>query len=213
MKVLILGKGGMSAGIASILKTEGHYVFEVPKAVVDVRQVASIQAMVEGFEPDWVINCAGVSAPEDPWEEIATNLVGSINVTLVTTHLKIPTILIGSVAGLYGKPDHVGYSASKAGVISLAQSLGFTDEVYCISPGRVDTPMRQRDYPDDTPGSRLQPEVIGMVVDQVMRGEFEWGANVVVRIFGNYETGIRLSVKAEVNPWKEDLKVGQPVTV
>lgn len=207
MRVLIFGAGGISGGIVDALT--GDDIIELSHDSCDVRDRQAIGANLNFYEPDWIVNCAGVSAPNDPAEEVETNLTGSINVALESGH--IPLILIASVAGLYGKPDHLGYSASKAGVISVVQSLAAQGhEAWAISPGRVDTPMRQNDYPDDTPGSRLKPVQIGHVVRDIMCGVYEPGTNVVIRKVG-LDTVVVTEHKGD--GWKETLRVGQPKTI
>lgn len=207
MRCVIFGKGGMSAGIASVLEGEGHEVIEYEHFEVDVTDPIAVRFVLGYKEPDWVINCAGMSDERQPLNTLMTNLWGSMVVARATQ--QIPTILIASVAGLYGKPNHTAYCVSKAGVISLVQSLGFTQPIWAISPGRVDTPMRERDYPGDTPGSRLEPEQIGTVVRDIMADRYPSGENIIVR-----KVGLSLTKEyPEQNPWRQRLRVGEPVTI
>jgi NAD(P)-dependent dehydrogenase (short-subunit alcohol dehydrogenase family) len=186
----------------------GHDVTELTKDHCDVRSKWRVGAALRKYKPDWIVNCAGISDNTDPGAEVWTNLIGSINVA--TEARQTPTILIASVAGLYGKPDHLGYSASKAGVISVVQSLAFSQPIWAISPGRVDTPMRERDYPDDKPGSRLHAYQVGKVVKDIIDGKWGRGSNIVIRKIG-FD-----SVKTEVHlgdGWREKLRVGLPKTI
>lgn len=209
MRCLIFGKGGMSAGIKEALFE--HEVVELDRIDCDVRDPFMVRTAIDRYEPHVIVNCAGVSNERAPLETFDVNLAGAYHIARAAGQTLC--ILIASVAGLYGKPDHTAYCASKAGVISLVQSLGFTQPIWAISPGRVDTPMRERDYPNDTPGSRIEPSVIGEVVADIMDGAWEPGTNVIVRIEGNYETGRRITVEQEENPWRERLRVGLPVTI
>lgn len=207
MRVLILGGGGISAGVRKVLRS--HDVTEVPHSECDVRSFPNVIDTIGRYDPQWVVNCAGVSRPDDPALEVATNLTGTINVAGAAAGRGM--VMIASVAGMYGKPGHLGYCASKAGVISVVQSLAMQGErAFCVSPGRVDTPMRQRDYPDDTPGSRLRPEQIGRVVDDILRGTYMPGTNIVIR-----KVGLDTVVVTEHtgDGWKERLSVGQPKTI
>ena len=97
-------------------------------------------------------------------------------------------------------------------LISLVQSHGFRYPVWAISPGRVDTPMRDARYPNDTPGSRLSPENIGFVVRDIMDGTYASGANVIIRKIGADPDAV-IEVEEEVNPWRDVLRVGQPLTI
>lgn len=82
---------------------------------------------------------------------ITTNLTGSFHVAQVAPSLLIKDgqlAFCGSVAGYIGLPQGQIYSATKAGVINLAESLrselaGQVD-VRLVSPGFVDTRLTQR---------------------------------------------------------------------
>lgn len=204
--LLIFGGGGIAEAIQTVWPDETKIV---TKEECDVRLPGPVAAAIQKYKPGEIVNCAGVSDPKNYQLEIDTNLVGSFHIAKAS---KVPLVLIGSVAGLYGKPDHSGYSASKAGVISLAQSLACEGRLaWCVSPGRVDTPMRERDYPDDTPGSRLHAgQVAQVILDILRRGLYEPGTNVVIRKEG-LDTVIVHEHKGD--GWKERLRVGQPKTI
>lgn len=209
--LLIFGGGGIAQGIANVWP---HPAVMLERKDCDVRDPEQVyQAMVK-HAPTYVVNCAGVSHPgagsSGMRDEVLVNLLGSMHVARFAG--KKPTILLASVAGLYGKPNHVGYCASKAGVISVAQAFaGEGHRIWAISPGRVDTPMRERDYPNDTPGSRLSPEQIGLVViDIFYRRLYPSGTNVVIRKEG-LDTVIVHEHRGD--GWKERLRVGEPVTI
>lgn len=214
MRVLCFGAGGISQGIHDYLRDEVDFVFQLPREVCDVRFATQVQFAVQDYRPDWIINCAGVSYARslslgDVREEIEVNLLGGINVATMAGD--IPQIHLISVAGLYGKPDHMGYCASKAGLRSVVQSLAMEGKrIWGISPGRVDTPMRERDYPNDTPGSRLDPEAIGCVVQEIMHGHYAPGSNVIIRKVGLVDVIVQVD---DGGPWKKTLRVGEPVTI
>lgn len=208
--MLIFGAGGISRGIVDALPK--CPVNELYGREYDVRFPEAVEGAIRTYDPEWIVNCAGVSLQNlhgGSRQEIETNLIGAFNVA--ESSPSIPQIHIASVAGLYGKPGHAGYSASKAGVISMVQSLALEGrDIWAISPGRVDTPMRQRDYPNDTPGSRLLPIQVGGIVRRIMEGEWESGTNVVIRKEG-LDT---IHVEAHTGDgWKERLRVGEPVTI
>lgn len=181
-----------------------------PADVLDARLV---DADVRKHSPDVVINCAGVSYPGPltlrKYEyEITVNLIGAFKVADSCIRNGVGTqIHIGSVAGMYGKPNHASYSASKAGVISLVRSLGMEGHnAYCISPGRVDTKMREKDYPGEDKRTRLDPLDVGAIVVDIIAGKYEPGDNIIIRKIG-FDTHLRVD-KGE--PWREWLRVGQP---
>lgn len=204
--LLIFGGGGVAAGVC---EAWGFAVTVLQRKECDVTNAAEVKSAIEAHEAGWIVCCAGVSDPSDYRREVEVNLIGSLNVAV---HSSVPTVLIASVAGLYGKPGHVGYSASKAGVISVVQSLAAEGkEIWALSPGRVDTPMRQRDYPSDTPGSRLAPVQVGQAVVDILRHRlYEPGTNVVLMKRG-LDTVIVREHKGD--GWKEELRIGLPVTI
>lgn len=190
MKVLIFGGGGIADGISDFLECSLVSDCEVVVLEQDDCNVclhADVRFALDKHKPDAVVNCAGISRPNgdyaDIWAELETNLMGSIIVA--EEAMGLPTVLIASVAALQGKPEHVGYAASKAGVISVARSYAAAGHpVWAISPGRVDTPMREKDYPNDEPGTRVNPLAIGAVVRDILDGQYKHGANVIVRKVG-----------------------------
>ena len=171
--ILIFGGGDMAEGIADFLPD--CKILE--KTDVDVRDEKQIALAFVNYHPDVVINCAGVSyvqpikrAVSIAWEdEIETNLIGSYHIAKFSVAIGVKKIIfIASVAGKYGKAEHSGYCASKAGVISLIQSLAMEGyNAYAISPGRVDTKMRERDYPGEDVLTRLTTKQIAQVVRDI----------------------------------------------
>jgi 3-oxoacyl-[acyl-carrier protein] reductase len=151
MKVLIFGKSDIGEGIKQLYPD----TVNIPKEECDVRDALQVRNTLKKYKPDVIVNCAGISHVQvvrdsniDYWkEEIDVNLIGSFIVARESINTGVKTmIFIASVAGMYGKPEHSGYSASKSGVISFVQSLGFEGyDAYSVSPGRVDTKMREND--------------------------------------------------------------------
>lgn len=190
----------------------------------DVRVKESVIKFVQKFSPEVIINYAGISSiyamdkignylVTRPYhEEIVTNLIGSFHIAEFA-HPDTVLIFIASVAGLYGKAEHAGYCASKAGVISLVQSLGMEKrKAYAISPGRVHTTMREKDYPGEDPRTRLERSQITEVIEDCVAGKYDPGDNIIIRKIG-YETHLKVD-KGE--PWKEYLNVqpiGTPKTI
>lgn len=125
---------------------------------IDVADPASVKAAAQAAgEIDGMIFMAGVYKPmhatewdaEAVTQMIDVNLTGAARVLgeivpgcVARNHGHI--VLIASLAGFRGLPKAVGYGASKAGLISLAETmkidLAKTDiEVQCINPGFVRT--------------------------------------------------------------------------
>ena len=212
MKVLIFGKSDIGEGIRQLYPD----TINVPKEDCDVRDYNQICAILEKYKPDVIVNCAGISHVQvvkdsniKHWqEEIEVNLLGSYLIARASINWNVKTmIFIASVAGMYGKPEHSGYSASKSGVISFVQSLGLEGyKAYSVSPGRVDTKMRENDYPGEDKRTRLSTLQVADVVKECIDGKYEPGDNIVIRKKGF--TKLKRVDKGQ--PWKNYLNV-QPL--
>ena len=110
---------------------------------------------------------------------VVVNLTGSFHVAQIAPGLLRPggqLALCGSVAGYVGLPQGQIYSATKAGVINLAESLraelaGRLD-VRLICPGFVDTKLTRRN--DFTMPALMTPETAARaIIDGLNRRGFE----------------------------------------
>lgn len=95
---------------------------------------------------------------------------------------------VASTAGMTPRPGWLSYSSSKAAVISMSQTT--TEElaeygikVYCISPGRCATKLRERLAPDEDQTKIMQPEDVATVICRLLSPEEECldGQNIVIR--------------------------------
>ena len=218
MKVLIFGKSDIGEGIKQLYLD----TVNIPKEECDVRDALQVRNTLEKYKPDVIVNCAGISHVQvvkdsniNYWkEEIDVNLVGSFIVARESINSGVKTmIFIASVAGMYGKPEHSGYSASKSGVISFVQSLGFEGyDAYSISPGRVDTKMRENDFPGEDKRTRLSTLQVAEIVKECVDGKYKPGDNVIIR-----KRGFRKLKRVDQGqPWKKYLNVqplGTPKTI
>ena len=218
MKVLIFGKSDIGEGIKLLYPD----TINVPKEECDVRDALQVRNTLEKYKPGVIVNCAGISHIQvvkdsniDYWkEEIDVNLTGSFIVARESINSGVKTmIFIASVAGMYGKPEHSGYSASKSGVISFVQSLGFEGyDAYSISPGRVDTKMRENDFPGEDKRTRLSTLQVAEIVKECIDGKYKPGDNVIIR-----KRGFRKLKRVDQGqPWKKYLNVqplGTPKTI
>ena len=212
MKVLIFGKSDIGEGIKQLYPD----TVNIPKEECDVRDALQVRITLKKYKPDVIVNCAGISHVQvvrdsniDYWkEEIDVNLIGSFIVARESINTGVKTmIFIASVAGMYGKPEHSGYSASKSGVISFVQSLGFEGyDAYSVSPGRVDTKMRENDYPGEDKRTRLSTLQVAEIVKECIDGKYETGDNIIIRKRGF--TKLKRVDKGQ--PWKKYLNV-QPL--
>lgn len=211
-KVLIIGGGDIANnGITPLI---GGVC--ITRETCDIRNYTEVEKQIIDFSPETVICTAGVShvsniknSSIEHWkEEIDINLLGSYHVAKACVNNNVKTmIFFASVAGLYGKPEHSGYSASKSGVISLVQSLGMEGyNAYAISAGRVHTKMREKDFPNEDPKTRLLPKSIGKVIKEILDNKYKPGNNIIIR-----KRGYRILRRVDKGSgWAEYLKVGQP---
>ena len=212
-KLLIFGGG---SDIAKAIKDLHPESILVDKDELDVVNPSAYKDLMEKHRPDWVVNCAGVSYvfpiiksnPVFWYEELMVNLFGSYLIARYSIKYDVKKmVFISSVAGKYGKAEHSGYCASKAGLVSLVQSLAMEKyDAYAVSPGRVDTKMRERDYPGEDKRTRLSTTQVAEVVLDCLHGKYDSGDNIIIRKIG-FETFIKVD-KGE--PWKEYLNV-QPI--
>jgi NAD(P)-dependent dehydrogenase (short-subunit alcohol dehydrogenase family) len=213
MRVVIFGESDIGLRVKSLYPDTTI----VAKNECDVRDAFSVNQILKRINPDLIVNCAGISHVQrclnskiDDWrEEMEVNLFGSYLIAreALSVNPNIKMIFIASVAGLYGKAEHSGYSASKAAVISLVQSLGMEGhDAYAISPGRVDTKMREKDFPGEDKRTRLTTLQVAEVVMDCVNGVYQPGDNVIVR-----KRGFRSLQRIDKGqPWREYLNV-QPI--
>lgn len=150
------------AETAALVEKQGRRVLA---SRTDIRDLAALQAVVaEARETlgsvDIVVANAGISSLGAAWEltpeqwqaVIDTNLTGTWNTVKATVPTMIEqatggaVVLISSAAGIRGFGGMGHYSASKAGIIglmqTLAQELGpHTIRVNTVNPGLINTDM------------------------------------------------------------------------
>jgi NAD(P)-dependent dehydrogenase (short-subunit alcohol dehydrogenase family) len=155
----------------------------VTPVTLDVTDSAQIQAAVQQVESlDLLINNAGVSLPDDLSERaaleehLAVNLFGTWDVTQAflpsLTRSRGSVVNVVSLAALAAVPVLPAYSISKAGALSLSQSLrarlaGSGVKVHVVLAGPIDTDMvRALDVPKTAPES-----VARGILDGVEKGD------------------------------------------
>ena len=213
MTVLIFGESDIGLAVKSIFPATEI----ISKSACDIRKPHDIRAIIAKHKPTAVVNCAGVSNVQksknsnvDKWlEEIEVNLIGSYYLAreIINFNPKVPMVFLASVAGMYGKPNHSGYSASKSGLITFVQSLAMEGhEAYAISPGRVNTKMREKDFPGEDIRTRLSTNEVAVIIQKCLEGNYKSGDNIIIR-----KRGFRkLSRIDKGQPWKAYLNV-QPL--
>ncbi|MFD5215741.1 SDR family NAD(P)-dependent oxidoreductase [Microbacterium sp. NPDC058345] len=95
-------------------------------------------------------------------------------------------LLFTSSSHTRGRANYGVYSASKAAVVNLTQSLaeewsGDSVSINCISPQRTHTPMRTRAFGDEPSETLLSPENVAAVSLQVLDSDLT-GQVIAVRV-------------------------------
>ncbi len=155
------GAGGIGAGVAARLAEEGAEVRILDSTpveggiVVDVTDVDAVRHAVADWQPEILVNVAGVYEPEDiadtrsdAWERtIAVNLTGVRNCCAAVAPSMRERgfgriVSISSNAAVVGFRAMPAYCASKAGVVGLTQALAvdlgrFGITVNAVLPGSI----------------------------------------------------------------------------
>jgi NAD(P)-dependent dehydrogenase (short-subunit alcohol dehydrogenase family) len=152
------GASGIGQRLAQLLEARGERVVIVDQALgTDVRDAAAVRAVVDEAQPRLVINSAGIQlarpfgelTEEEFRRVVEVNLLGSRNVAAAAwPHLRDGghLVLVSSLAGLTPLYGYAGYSASKYGVVGLAEVLRIEGRpagirVSVVCPPEVETPM------------------------------------------------------------------------
>jgi NAD(P)-dependent dehydrogenase (short-subunit alcohol dehydrogenase family) len=136
-------------------------------------------AVAEHGQPDFALNCAGINrtgnfekiSDEDYTAVITVNLLGSRNFArAVLPHMAAGSqfALLASLGGLVANYAYSAYSASKFGVVGLAEvlrveykPLGIGVSVIC--PPEIPTPMVEAEMKDMHPAQRALKDTGGLV--------------------------------------------------
>ena len=135
--------------------------------ISDFKSIDNFKKTVEDFQPEILINNAGITKDniflrmsDDEWlDVINTNLNGTFRVTKLVARgmlkQKWGRILnISSISGMMGNAGQANYSASKSGVDaftrSLAKELGSRNiTVNSVAPGFISTDMTENFVSED----------------------------------------------------------------
>ena len=173
--------------------------------VCDQASIDDFQQIVNDFDPDILINNAGITKDnlflrmnEDDWAEVIdTNLNSVFRMTKLVVRGMLKKkwgriINISSISGSMGNPGQTNYSASKAGVEafsrSLAKELGSRNiTVNSVAPGFIQTDMTQG-LIDEEITKKIPLQRVGSVEDVASL------INFLVSEESNYITGQTLVV-------------------
>ena len=222
-KVIVTGGNrGIGKGIVLSLLDQGYLVLATSRDskkfdmshqnlevtnldVCDQASIDNFQKIVNDFDPDILINNAGITKDnlflrmtEDDWAEVIdTNLNSVFRMTKLVVRGMLKKkwgriINISSISGSMGNPGQTNYSASKAGVEafsrSLAKELGSRNiTVNSVAPGFIQTDMTQG-LIDEEITKKIPLQRVGSVEDVASL------INFLVSEESNYVTGQTLVV-------------------
>lgn len=192
--LVVGGTNGIGRAIADEAGRLGASIEVVGRSTgLDVRDAAAVTDCVDSAAEelgglDHVVVTAGVlkvgrvtdSQPADLQEVIDVNLTGTLNVAAAAYRYLVQSrgslTVFASSSFTRGRADYVAYSASKAGVVNMAQGLAeeWHDEgirVNAVSPERTDTPMRRRAFPGEAHALLLTPEEVARATVRLMRSD------------------------------------------
>ena len=222
-KVIVTGGNrGIGKGIVLSLLDQGYLVLATSRDskkfdmshqnlevtnldVCDQASIDNFQKIVNDFDPDILINNAGITKDnlflrmtEDDWAEVIdTNLNSVFRMTKLVVRGMLKKkwgriINISSISGSMGNPGQTNYSASKAGVEafsrSLAKELGSRNiTVNSVAPGFIQSDMTQG-LIDEEITKKIPLQRVGSVEDVASL------INFLVSEESNYITGQTLVV-------------------
>lgn len=171
MKVWVTGaQGVIGAAVAAKMRELGAYVYDHR---LDVTSSQDAEEFAAVFNPDVLINCAGILGPVGPvghnpvyeWARtINVNLMGAFNLTRAALpHMvdqnygKIIHFSGGGAANV--NPNHSAYAASKAGLVRFVEHVAeeyktYNVQAYAVAPGSVRSKMNPESK--RTPGAAVK---------------------------------------------------------
>lgn len=192
--VVIGGTSGIGQALCALLAPFSNKIYPFSRSTavaVDVRRAETIQHALDSVlaqegRIDFVINCSGDLLRKDveftsleEWQQIYdTNInanfhLAKILVPLFKRQKGGSLMFVGSSSYTRGRGGYAAYSSSKAALVNFCQALSeeVADEniqVNLVSPGRVHTPLRFRNFGKEAPETLLEPEAVAQVIIQAL---------------------------------------------
>ena len=206
-KVIVVfgGSYGIGRSIAQLAEEAGAIVRQFSRSTsgTDVRSKADVKKALKEVSArhkriDAVILTAGVlhmgslsrTKIKQIEESVETNFLAPVIVAKASHKYLRRTggqvLLFTSSSYTRGRANYGVYSASKAAVVNLTQSLAeeWAEDgvsVNCISPQRTNTPMRTNAFGEEPAETLLDPEAVAAVSLQVLQSDLT-GQVVAVRV-------------------------------
>ncbi|MBM3162961.1 MAG: SDR family NAD(P)-dependent oxidoreductase [Chlorobi bacterium] len=143
----------------------------VARSVATFGHVDVLAAIAGGFAMGKPVH----ELPYEAWEYMMRLNAGTLfnSCHAVVPHMRRngggKIVTIAARAALSGKPGMAAYTASKAAVIRLTESLSEENKHYginvnCVLPSIIDTPANRRDMPDADFGAWVSPRALADVI-------------------------------------------------
>lgn len=196
------GTGGIGKAICRALEAEGATAVPLARSStdfsVDLRSFDASKIIFEKLSKvygslDGLINGIGSLQIKDVRELseheinglIASNLTSLIYACRLAKLKDNASILnIASTSCYRGRKGYAVYSAAKAAVVNLTQGLAEEHpdmRINALIPGRVETPMRSQNFPNESAETLLQPEAVAKQVISILKDAQLTGSLIEVR--------------------------------
>jgi 2-C-methyl-D-erythritol 4-phosphate cytidylyltransferase len=192
--VVVAGNSGIGKAISEQLNNVGLGAVALSRQTggPDVLDYAALEYEFEQIarkgDISAVVNCAArletgnleTSSIASIEESLQVNLLGSFLVAKAALpHLrqsKGHLLLFGSSSYTRGRAGYSTYSASKAGIVNLTQSLAdewheYEIKVNCLNPERTKTPLRHNAFGKESPEGLLRADQVAEVVTSILSSE------------------------------------------
>lgn len=195
--LVIGGTSGIGASLCGKLRDISTRVYCFSRSTqppVDICRIETIKTAVDrvlGIEGriDYAINCAGDLIRKnveftsvDEWRQIYDcNINGSFYFAKILAPILRKQnggalMFVGSSSYTRGRGGFAAYSSSKSALVNFCQALAeeLADSrinVNLVSPGRVRTPLRFKNFGNEEPGTLLEPDHVADVMLKALATE------------------------------------------
>ncbi len=189
------GSSGIGKCVVRLAKEAGAVAIALSRRTADISiDVTSFVSVKAAFDKiidkygrmDMVVNCAGdlirrdvLFMSEDEWDYIYNvNIKGAFAVAKAALPVFKKNgcgrmVFVGSSSYTRGRAGYAAYSSSKAALVNFVQALAeevseININVNVVSPGRVATPLRYKNFGKEDPATLIKPEEVAQEIINVL---------------------------------------------
>ena len=198
MNILVFGAGALAIEFARH-RPMGQYNM-LTLLSRDACDAADKNAVLEALRinrPDFVICTAGKSDLTGVGrEQVFRDNYQTVDTVAWACSPHIPSLHLISTAA-FGSPHHPWYGPAKAAALAVVRHRAILGSpIWALSPNRMNTRMRQADWPHEDPATRLDPALdVVPVMQEIIDGRYAPGAHIILRKVGMYP--------GRVDKWEE----------